>query len=310
MLGKFMSKKSTMIFCVLLCCSLWAVSTPIVKMGYNYVDPSHVPSLLLWAGVQFTVAGILTIGIYSISTKKLLFPKKESFKGIAVVSLSQTVLQYAFLYIGLSQTTAVKGAILKCTDVFFVALIAGLIFKMEKLTLKKLFCCGIGFVGIVIMNLDGLTLNISPMGDGMVVAGVLAYSFSVVVTKLVAQKENSMMLCGYQMSLGGVILLIIGIVFKGKMDLVGILPVLAGLSLIYAVSYNLWTVLLKYHSPSTVTVYSFMSPVLGVIFSTLLLNEDSGVAPVNLIIALVLVCAGIILWDYEKKPKQALKKEK
>jgi drug/metabolite transporter (DMT)-like permease len=308
MLAKLMRKKSTMIFCVLFCCSLWAISTPIVKIGYNYVDDSHVPSLLLWAGVQFIVAGILTIGIYSIFTKKLLLPKKESFKGIAVVSLLQTVLQYSFLYIGLSQTTAVKGAILKCTDVFFVALIASLIFKMEKLTLKKLFCCGIGFIGIIVMNLDGLTLKISLMGDGLVVAGVLAYSFSVVITNLVAQKENSMMLCGYQMSFGGVILLIIGILFKGRLDIMGMLPVLGGLSLIYAVAYNLWTVLLKYHSPSTVTVYSFMSPILGVIFSSLILSEDSGVSNINLIIALGLVCAGIILWDYQKKPKVKAKK--
>ena len=83
----------------LFCCALWGISTPIVKMGYAYVDATHVPSLLLWAGLQFVLAGVLTIGIYSIVSKKFVRPKNESVKGVIVISLLQTVLQYALLYI-------------------------------------------------------------------------------------------------------------------------------------------------------------------------------------------------------------------
>lgn len=68
---------------------------------------------------------------------------------------------------------------------------------------------------------------------------------------------------------------------------------------------SLWTALLKYNLPSSITIYSFMTPVSGVVFSALLLNEAGGVAPVNLVIALVLVCLGILLWGYENKNKEA-----
>ena len=128
-----------MFFAALLCCALWGISTPIVKMGYSYLDSSHVPSLLLWAGLQFVVAGVFTIIAYSIFKKKFLFPKRQSLKGVALISLLQTVLQYSLLYVGLLHTTSVKGAILKSTDVFFIALIASLIFKLEKLTAKKTY---------------------------------------------------------------------------------------------------------------------------------------------------------------------------
>ncbi len=309
MLKKLINSKAFVIFGALFCCALWGISTPIVKVGYKYIDPSHVPSLLLWVGLQFIVSGVVTIGIYSIFSKKFVYPKKQSVKGVVIVSVLQTVLQYALLYIGLSQTTSVKGAILKSTDVFFVALIASLIFKLEKLTAKKLISCIIGFLGIVIMNLDGLSFNISPVGDGLVLLGIISYSFSVIMTKLFAQKENPITLCGYQMTFGGVVLLLIGIMFNGKFDFVHMLPVFICLSLIYAVSYTLWTVLLKYNPASSVTIYSFMTPVFGVIFSSLLLSEDGGVAITNLIIALVLVCAGIILWGYEKKPKSTQSKD-
>lgn len=304
MMNKLVRNKLFVAFAAIVCCALWGISTPIVKMGYQYIDENHVPSLLLWVGLQFILSGILTIGISSVFSKTILLPKKESLKGIAIVSVLQTVLQYALLYIGLSMTTSVKGAILKSTDVFIVALIASLLFKMEKLTVKKLAACIIGFLGIVIMNLDGLSLNIN-LGDGLVVLGIVAYSFSVIMTKLFAQKENPIVLCGYQMALGGGVLAVIGFVFSGTFDFVGMLPIFIFLASLYAVSYTLWTILLKYNPASGVTIYSFMTPVFGVIFSALLLSEEGGVATTSLIIALLLVCAGILLWGYEKPAKNA-----
>lgn len=305
MIKKLASNRIFAIFAALFCCALWGISTPVVKVGYNYIDETHIPSLLLLVGLLFVAAGLVTIGIYSVFSRKFVLPKKESVKGVVIISVLQTVLQYALLYIGLSQTTAVKGAILKSTDVFFVALIASLIFKLEKLTAKKLISCIIGFCGIVVMNLNGLSLQINPIGDGLVLLGIVAYSFSVIMTKLFAQKEDPIILCGYQMGLGGVTLLLIGLALDGKFDFVGMLPVFVGLVLIYAVSYTLWTVLLKYNPASSITIYSFMTPVFGVVFSSLLLAEDGAVATVNLIIALVLVCAGIILWGYEKPVRKS-----
>lgn len=307
MIKKLASNKIFMICTAIFCCALWGISTPIVKIGYNYIEESHIPSLLLWVGLQFVLSGVLTIGIYSAVSGKFLLCKKESMKGVVIVSVLQTVLQYALLYIGLSQTTSVKGAILKSTDVFFVALIASLLFKMEKLTAKKLLSCMIGFLGIVIMNLEGLSFHFNLAGDGLVIIGILAYAFSVVMTKIFAQKEDPIVLCGYQMSLGGVVLALMGALFGGSFDFVGMLPIFIGLSLLYAVSYTLWTILLKYNPASSVTIYSFMTPVFGVAFSALLLSEDGGVALTNLIVALVLVCAGIVLWGYEKKEKNHAK---
>jgi drug/metabolite transporter (DMT)-like permease len=259
----------------------------------------------LWVGLQFVIAGFLTVGSYSVFCKKIVVPKKKSIKSVVTVSALQTVIQYALVYIGLLNTTSVKGAILKSTDVFFVALLASYVFKLEKMTAKKLFACIIGFLGIIVMNLNGLSLSFSPLGDGFVLLGILSYSLGVILIKRFAQNEDPIVLSGYQMLLGGAVLLLVGLIFKGKMDIVGMLPVVAGLSAIYALTYTLWTLLLKYNSPSSITIYSFMTPVFGVLFSALLLNEEGGMALPNLVLALVLVCAGILLWGYEKKSVQS-----
>lgn len=284
-------------------CALWGISTPFVKMGYAYLDATHTPSLFLWLGALFAVAGVITLGISSLTAKRLALPKKGSVKIIVIVSLLQTVLQYALAYIALMHTSSVKGSILKSTDVFFVALISSLIFRLEKLTAKKLIACIIGFLGIIVMNLDGLSLNFNLMGDGLLVLGVLCYSFAVVIIRVFAEHEDSLVLSGWQMTLGGMILLLAGLALGGKVDFLGMLPIFAVLAAIYAISYSLWTALLKYNPPSSITIYSFMTPVFGVIFSALLLSEEGGVAPLNLAIALVLVCLGIVLWGYERKQK-------
>ena len=245
MLRKFASNKIFVIVIAVFCCALWGISTPIVKMGYNYLNASHTPSLLLWVGLVFFVSGLIIIGGYSVFKRRPAFPQKKSLKRIFAVSIFQTILQYSLLYIGLAQTTSVKGAILKSTDVFFVALISSIVFKSEKLTAKKLIACIIGFLGIVVMNLDGLSLNIN-LGDVIIIIAILSYSVSVVMTKLFAQKENPIVLCGYQMGLGGIVLALIGLALGGKFDFFSMFPVFISLALIYAVSYTLWTILLKY----------------------------------------------------------------
>ena len=285
----------------LFCCALWGISTPIVKMGYAYIDAAHIPSLLLWAGLQFLLAGVMTVGAYSVAAKRPVYPKGGSVKKVALIALFQTVLQYTLLYIGMAHTTAVKGAILKSTDVFFVALLAGLVFRMEKLTPAKLLSCAVGLAGIVVMNLDGLSLNFSLAGDGVVLLAIVSYSVSVNLIKKIARDEDPIALTGYQMAMGGAAMLAIGALTGGTMDFVGILPVMVGLAALYAVSYTLWTVLLQHNAASGLIIYSFTTPIFGVVFSALVLSEAGDVKPVPLMIALVLVCIGILLGGREKK---------
>ena len=64
-----MNKKVITALGAIFCCALWGISTPIVKLGYVYGDASHVPSILLWSGLQFVFAGFMTIGTYSIISK-------------------------------------------------------------------------------------------------------------------------------------------------------------------------------------------------------------------------------------------------
>lgn len=288
----------------LLCCALWGSATPFIKIGYQLILPEKtVPSTMLFAGIRFTLAGILTVIIYSIARRKFLFPKKENLLKVANVAAFQTVLQYIFFYIGLANTTGVKGTIASGSSAFFAVLIAGFIFKLEKVTFKKIFACVIGFAGIVLVNLNGLDFNMNFTGDAFVIFSAIAAAASSVLSKRYSKFEDPVVISGYQFVMGGIVMMIVGIISGGtvkfsSMAAVGVIVYLAFLS---AVAYSLWGVLLKFNSVSKVTIYTFMTPVFGVILSSLMLNEASSVSPLNLIITLILVSTGIIMLNYKKE---------
>ena len=292
----------------LLCTALWGSATPFIKTGYLHCLPKQdVPSILLFAGTRFALAGIITVIIYSIARKKFLYPKKENILKVASVSAFQTVLQYIFFYIGLANTTGVKGTIASGTGTFFSIIIASLIFRQEKLTVKKVVACLVGFIGIIVVNLNGLELTMNFLGDGFVILSAAAYGVSSVLTKRYSKYEDPVVISGYQFVGGGIFMMIIGLAFGGRISLTsgtGI-AVLVYLAFLSAIAYSVWGILLKHNPVSKVTVFCFMTPVFGTILSMLMLRgEDSKVKPLNLIITLVLVCTGILMINYQKTVKE------
>lgn len=71
------------------------------------------------------------------------------------------------------------------------------------------------------------------------------------------------------------------------------------MAFISACAYTLWSLLLAHNPVSRIAVYGFSNPVFGVLLSALLLHETSALN-IRCLVALVLVCAGIILANTEK----------
>ena len=282
----------------LLCCALWGSATPAIKIGYQLMLPDKdVPSTILFAGIRFFFAGVLTVVIFSIARKRVLYPKKENLGRVGIIAAIQTVLQYIFFYVGLANTSGVKGTILTGSSTFFAILIAALIFKQEKLNSKKIVACVLGLAGIIIINLNGLSLSMNFFGDAFCVFSAISLAFSSTLIKRFSKYEDPVTISGYQFIAGGAVMIIIGLAFGGKItvDSIKSVALLAYLALLSAVAYSLWGILLKYNPVSKVTVFSFTTPVFGVLLSTLLLTENSGVDVLNLISALLLVALGIFI---------------
>lgn len=300
---------AVLVLVALLCCALWGSATPAIKTGYALLGVSGVSSIMLFAGLRFTLAGIFTVIIFSIARRKFLVPKKENVTRVLTVSVFQTVIQYIFFYLGLAYTTGVKGTVASGSGAFFAVIIASLIFKQEKLTVKKILACVIGFVGIVVINFNGLTFTddlLDILGVVFVLLSTVSSSFSSVLIKRFSKYEDPVVISGYQFIVGGIFMVIVGLIFGGRIyvsDFGGV-AILIYLALLSAVAYSLWGLLLKYNPVSRVTVFNFMTPVFGVLLTMLFLpGENSSVAPWNLAITLVLVSLGIFLLNFNPQKK-------
>ena len=106
-------------------------------MACRWVKSVEIPSSETWtqilfSGIRFVFAGILTILIGSALNRKLLLPTKSSVPSIAKLAVFHTILQYIFFYIGLAHNSGVKASIINGSNTFFVILVSSLIFRQEN----------------------------------------------------------------------------------------------------------------------------------------------------------------------------------
>ncbi|MDD6270274.1 MAG: DMT family transporter [Oscillospiraceae bacterium] len=305
----FLQKTTVVWVGALLCCLLWGSAFPCIKIGYETFDipASDTAAQILFAGLRFTLSGILAVTFGSLIHKKLLFPKRGSVKKITVLSMFQTVGQYLFFYIGLAHTTGVKASVIEGVNVFIAIIVSSLIFRMESLTTQKIIGCIIGFCGVVIVNVNGsgLDLNLSFSGEGFIFLSTVAYAFSSVLLKKYSAEENPVVLSGWQFVIGGIIMTVLGLLFGGNIthwSASGI-AMLVYLAFISAAAYSLWSILLKHNPVSRIAVFGFMNPVFGVVLSAVLLQESGSIGVMSLA-ALMLVCAGIYIVNKKQFKKK------
>ena len=293
----------TFVVCLLamLCCFLWGSAFPCIKIGYQMfqISSDQTMSQILFAGVRFTLAGILVILFGSILSREILLPKRSSCKSILIICLFQTVIQYLFFYIGMAHTSGVKASIVEASNVFLAILVANLIFHQEKLTFSKILGCVIGFAGVILINLTGSGLGggMTMTGEGFILLSAAAYAVSSVLIKRFSVYENPVVISGYQFMIGGLIMIVVGLAGGGSLHPTSPASALMMLymALISAVAYTIWGILLKYNPVSRVAVFGFMNPVFGVVLSALLLKEGSQIPFLQCAVSLVLVCLGIYI---------------
>ncbi len=301
--------QKTWVVCALalVCTFLWGSAFPCIKLGYAWfgVKAGDTWTQILFAGSRFALAGVLTVLLGSLSGGTMLVPDRSALPSILKLSVFQTILQYIFFYIGLAHNSGVKSSIINGSSTFFVILVASLIFRQERLDLKKIAGCVIGFAGVILVSMNGQKIdrNLSLMGDGSLFLSALSYAFSSCLMKKYSKKDNPVMLSGYQFIFGGIVMIVLGLAMGGRITHASPRAVLmlCYLACISAVAYSLWSILLKYNPVSKVAIFGFANPVFGVLLSAWWLGEGTSELGWNALAALILVCIGICIVNFKKE---------
>ena len=291
------------------CCILWGSAIPVIKTGYRLmeVDAADTASQIVFAGVRFTLAGLLVLIFASIREKKVLIPDRTILKYAVPVCLAQTVGQYFFFYIGVAHTSGVKGGIITGLGNFIAILMACLIVRNERMTGRKMAGCVLGFAGVVVINLMGKSLDMgfTLTGEGFILISQVAYGISTILINIYSKKVSPVVLSGTQFTMGGVVLTLIGIGMGGHLGnitAVGVV-IIFYLAMVSAVAYTLWSVLLAWNDVSKVAIFGFVNPLCSVILSALILGEVKQAFNTGSLVALLLVCAGIYIVNCKAKEK-------
>ncbi len=287
----------------LFCCVLWGSASPAIKIAYKLfqIGPDDTASRIMLAGARFTIAGCMTILFGSLLSRRFLVPKRSSWKRIVLLSLVQTIGQYYFFFMALANTSGVRGSIINATGNFITILFAVYIFRFEKMTLKKLTGCLVGFSG-VLMILGGAKAlmeggAVTLAGEGAMLTADLFYGASNCLIKIFSRDEDPVVLSGYQFLFGGSVLFLIGSLMGGNLTFysTGCVLNLLYMGFISAGAYTLWGILLKHNPVSRISILGFMNPVMGVLLSALFLKESKEAFSLTGLLALLLVSAGIVI---------------
>ncbi|OOM75578.1 DMT family transporter [Clostridium sp. BL-8] len=304
---KFYTNRRNIVFFAALCCLLWGSAYPAIKIGYSLFNVVDVGGKLVFAGYRFTLAGLFILLFELVKNRRGIKFTKSQFGQITLLGLTQTTLQYIFFYVGMSYTTGVRGSIINGTGTFVSIILAHFLYKNDKLNFNKIAGCLIGFLGVIIVNLNGESLggNITFQGEGFILLAAIIFAVSAIYGKKITQAQEPSIVTGFQLFIGGIVLIILGFALGGSLEgfTIKSTSLLIYMALLSSVAFTLWTQLLKYNKVGIISVFNFLIPVFGTLLSAIFLGEN--IFDVKILAALILVCYGIFLVYRVKKEKQS-----
>ena len=280
-----------------LCCLFWGSSYPAIKGGYALfgIMPADIPGKLLFAGWRFFLAGLVLLGFAAATGKSLHRLNGQQWRDVVQLGLFQTTIHYVFFYVGLANTTGVKGSVLNGAVSFFGVFLAHFLVPGDRMTMAKVAGCVVGFLGVLAVNFNPALFDFrfTLLGDGFVLIAAFLMAAAMVYGKRISQTLDSTVMTGYQLAIGGLVLLGAGFVLGGELAPLTRASFLVMAFLVFnsSVALSLWSVLLKYNGVAMISVFNFLVPIFGAVLSAWFLDES--ILEWKNLLALVLVCSGI-----------------
>ena len=213
-------------------------------------------------------------------------------------------IEFIFLYLALDMTTVARNSIFWYSMPLWMAIGAHFLIAGERLNGQRILGLIISIAGLVWAfsdrGLDGESGNW--VGDLMSILGSICWAgigLSVRVSKL---RETSIeMQLLYNLAVSAIILLPFSLLFGDwirDLQTVHIYMLTFQILVVVASGFLVWFWVLTIYPASDMASFGFLTPVFGVIFSWLFLDEAISFTIIG---ALVLISIGIVLINYKPK---------
>jgi drug/metabolite transporter (DMT)-like permease len=274
-------------------CVIWGFQQVAIKLAAADVTP--VLQATLRSGIAAILVALLMLwrGGWSAMGRDNL--------GAGLLAGVLFALEFLFIALGLRYTSASHMAVFLYTAPIFSALALHLLLPSERLLPLPWLGIGVCFIGIC-LAFGGSVLSTTLdrhmlLGDGLGLLAGLSWGLTTVVVRSSRLSEAPPALTlFYQLAVAAVLLAGIAIAL-GEITPIRITPVAVASVLFQGVvvsffSYFAWFWLMRRYLASNLAVFSFMTPLFGVGFGVLLLDEPLSISFLG---GAVLVLLGISL---------------
>ncbi|PDQ34142.1 MAG: hypothetical protein B5766_12995 [Candidatus Lumbricidophila eiseniae] len=211
-------------------------------------------------------------------------------------------LCYALLTIGLLFTTAANAAVLSAMESFFAVILAA-IFLRERLTRRSIAGLALALIGVLILEAAGGFDGVH-LGDTLVLGGILAAGFYVVIARTIAGSYDTLTMTAHQFAAGLALALPFAIIrwVTGAEAIIEPRPISSwaaalGVGIIgYAGSFLLYNFAIAHVRAGLSTMILNLMPVFGILTALIFLHEQIGLLA---IIGALLVLASIFIFPSE-----------
>jgi drug/metabolite transporter (DMT)-like permease len=273
-------------------CLIWGTTYLAIKVALDTIPP------FLMGGIRYVIGGALLAG-WVIARRQALPPAGEwwhlSVLGFLMITVGNGGVVWGEQYLASGLT-----AVLIATAPFWMVAIDALLPHAERLSRRQAAGLLIGFAGILLLVWHDLAMGGS-ISRG-VVTGVLSvqlacigWSVASAYTRRHAVSRNVLGVAAVQMFFGGLFMLLIGtlrgewslLYFSAKTGAVLVYLTLFGSVLAFAA----YSYALRHLPIATVSLYSYINPVIAVALGTMLLGEPFRV---SMIAAAAVIALGVV----------------
>ncbi len=245
----------------------------------------------------------------------LVYPRKLSVKNkkqelyFAGAGLSGICVYYLLENIALTYTQASNVGVIISVAPFFTAILSAIFLKKEE-KLKVRFFAGfaMAMLGILLISLKGTAVHMNPIGDLLSLLAALAWGCYSVLTKKISEFGYHSIQTTRRVFAYGLLFMtpaLIGCNFKfeiakfsDKVYLFNILFLGVGAS---ALCFVTWNYAVKVLGAVKTSVYIYLVPVITVLASALILNEQ---ITYRTLLGIVLTVAGLFVSEERQKRKR------
>jgi drug/metabolite transporter (DMT)-like permease len=273
---------------------LWGFQQVTIKVGAPDV------SLVMQAGIRSVVATVLLLG-WAKARSIALFDRDGTFRGGLAAGILFAA-EFVFIYAGLGYTTASRMIVFIYVTPCFTALLLPMFVPSERLQPQQWIGVLLAFGGIVTAFAEGFVAAQGEtfIGDLCGVIAALMWATTIVViraSKLARASATKTLF--YQLAVSAAALPLVSIAI-GEPGVVRVTPlavaVLAYQAIVVAfASYLAWFWLLTKYLAARLSVFTFLTPLFGVLFGVIFLSEP--ITPA-FVAAALLVALGIALVNW------------